>query len=84
MKEYALASKEENYEDPGQQEPIIFMASEGEFNDVRNASFWEDKKNPSFTRLTYSENTKLNTADVCISVAKGDIRNATGMVNYLL
>ena len=84
MKEYALASKEENYEDPGQQEPIIFMASEGEFNDVRNASFWEDKKNPSFTRLTYSDDTNWYTKAVCMSVVEYSLIKSIDRFNALM
>ena len=39
MEEYASASTEAAYEDPGEQVPMVFMASGGEFNDG-NASHW--------------------------------------------
>ena len=41
MQEYSLASAETAYEDPGEQAPIGFMATEGVFDDL-NASHWWD------------------------------------------
>ena len=54
--EYMLASAEAAYEDPGQQMPMGFMASGGQFYGV-NASNWVDQKQPSFTSSTYSYTT---------------------------
>ena len=48
MEEYALASEEATYEDPGQQAPMGFMAAGGGFCD-ENAYHWWDQKHPSFT-----------------------------------
>ena len=45
MEEYALASVEAYYEDPGEHGPMGFMASVEGFKDG-NASHWWDKKHP--------------------------------------
>ena len=59
---------------------MVLMAAGGGFPDG-NVSHWWDQKHPSFPSQTCSENTNWDTATVCMSVAKEDIRNATGMVN---
>ena len=48
LEEYALASSEESYKDPGKQATTRFMAPGVEFND-RNDYHWVDQKQPSFT-----------------------------------
>ena len=49
IKEYALASAEEDYKEPGKHATMVFMYSGGEFHDG-NDSHWEDQKQPSFIR----------------------------------
>ena len=66
-KEYALASAEAAYEDPGEYAPMGIMSSAGGFHDG-NASHWVDQKQPSFPSPTYSDNTNRKTAAVCMSV----------------
>ena len=80
MQEYALASTEAAYEDPGEQAPVVFMDSEGLFHDV-NASHWWDQKHPAFTIHNCSENNNWETAAVYMSVAEESTRKATGRVN---
>ena len=80
MEEYALASAEVAYEEPGEQEPMIFMAAGGLFNDG-NASHWRDHKHPSFISQTCSENTNWENADIHMSVAEEAIRKEIGRVN---
>ena len=41
-----LASVEVAYEDQGQQAPMGFIASGGEFCQAKNASRWLDQKHP--------------------------------------
>ena len=69
LEEYVLAYVEETYEDPGQQAPMGFVESGGEFHDG-NTYHWADQKHPSFTRSTYLYNTNWETADVWTSMAK--------------
>ena len=45
MEEYALASAEAAYEDPGEQAPMGFMATGVVFHDG-NASHWWELKHP--------------------------------------
>ena len=78
-----LSSDKEVHEDPGQQEPMGFMASEGEFHDGNDAH-WADQKQTSFTSPTNSENTNWETAEVCMSVAQEATRKATCRINYPL
>ena len=60
-----------------------FMASVVEFHDGNN-SHWADQKQPSFTSSNYPDNTNWETAAVCMSVDKQEIRKATGRVNATL
>ena len=84
LDEYALTSAEEAYENRGQQEPMGFMASGGEFHESRNDSRWLYQKHPSFPILTGSDNSKWDTASVFMSVAEVSIRKATCRVNTSL
>ena len=78
-----LASAESDYEETGQQGKMVFMAPEGAFYDG-NAAHWADKKQPSFPRSTYSDNTNWETVDVCMGVYKEAIIKVSGRVNALL
>ena len=51
IEEYALESEEASYEEPGEHKPMIFIASEVEYHDDRNASHWLDHKHPIFPSL---------------------------------
>ena len=57
------------------------MDSGGEFNETVNAPHWLDHKYPSFTRPTWSENTKWDTVTVYMSMGEENTRKATGRVN---
>ena len=81
MEEFALASAEAAYEDPGEQALIIFMNAGGESHEARNASYWWDCKLPSFPRQTFSENTNWEAMAVHMSVAEESIRKADGRVS---
>ena len=61
--------------------PMGFMASRGQFHESGNYSQWLNQKHPSFTRSVFSDNTKWETVDVCMSVDEESIMNTTGMVN---
>ena len=55
-----------------------FMASGGEIQVSENTSPWMDRKSSSFPSLTITKNTNWETASVHMSMAKEDIRKATG------
>ena len=61
-----------------------FMVLGGEYHEARNDFNWLEQKNPSFTRLTCSENINWETESMCISGAKYATRKETGRVNALL
>ena len=82
--EYLLASEEVAYEETGEQALMVFMASEGEYHEYRNASRWLDQKIPSFTNHTFLENTNWDTVAVHTSVDKEAIIKAIGRVNIPL
>ena len=44
IEEFALASVEAAYEDPGEKAIIVFMTSGAEYHEDRNASHWLDHK----------------------------------------
>ena len=80
LEEYAKASAEAAYEDPGNNVIMGFMTPGGYFND-RHTSHWADQKQPSFTSSIYSDNTNWETAYMCMSLVKEAIRKATGRFN---
>ena len=49
LEKYVLDSGELAYENTGQQAPMGFIASGGEFHYSGNAFQWADQKHPSFT-----------------------------------
>ena len=81
MVQYALASAEAAYENPGEQAPMGFMASGGEIQGSDNTPPWMGRKCSSFLSLTDTENTNWETAAVHMSVAEDAIRKATGRFN---
>ena len=72
-----LDSVEAAYEDTGEQEPIVFMASGEGFHDG-NVSHWWDQKHFSIPIQNCSDNTNWETAAVHISVA---VRKSTDRFN---
>ena len=76
-----LASAEAAYEDPGEQVPMGFVSSGGEFHEAKSDSHWLDYKNPSFPSPTCSDNSNWDSASMHIIVAKEAIRKAKGWVN---
>ena len=83
MEEYALASAEAAYEDPGEQTPLEFMASGEVFHDG-NVSHWLDQKHPSFPSQAFLENTNCETSAIHMSVEEFLLIKATGRVNASL
>ena len=69
VEEFVLGYTEADYEDPGEQAPIKFMASGGEFYDARNDSHCLYQKHFLFTRPTCSENINWETADMHMRVS---------------
>ena len=67
LEDCELAFAEAAYQDLGQQTPMGFMDSGGEYHQIKNYYHWLDQKHPSFTILTFSENTKWETADMCMA-----------------
>ena len=80
LEEYVLTYTEAAYEESGKHAPMVFTASGGEFHDG-NASHWADQKQPYFSSSAYSDNTKWETADVCICVSKETVTKEKGRVN---
>ena len=70
MEEYALASTEADYENPGEQAPMWLMESGGETQGSENTLPWMDRKHSSFSSLTGTKNTNWETAGVQMSVAE--------------
>ena len=69
MDEYALASAEATYENPGEQAPMGFVESGGKIQGSENTYLWMDQKRSSFLSLTGTNNTNWETSSVHISVA---------------
>ena len=81
MEDYKLASTEVAYENPGEQAPMVFMASGGEIKVSEKTPPWMDQKRSSLPSLTGTENTNRDTADVCMIVAEEAIRKETCRLN---
>ena len=61
MEEYLLASTEAAYGYPGEQAPMVCIASGGGFQ-YRSYYHWWEQKHPSFPSQNFSENTNWETA----------------------
>ena len=81
MEEYALASAEAAYENPGEQAPMGFMAPGGEIQGSENTPPWMNRKRSSFPSLPGNDNTNWETAAVNMSVDEGAIIKATDKFN---
>ena len=75
-----LAPSEAAYKDPGEQAPMVFMASVGWGCDG-NAYHWWEQKHPSFPNQTCSYNTNWETGAVHISGVEESVIKATVSVN---
>ena len=64
MEEYALASAEASYENPGEQSPIVLMALGVEIQGLLNTPTWVDRKHSSFPSQNGADNTRWETAAV--------------------
>ena len=81
MEEYALASEEADYENPGEEAPMKFMPLGRENQGSENTPPWMDRKCSPLTSLTGTDNTNWETENVHMGVAEEAIRKATGRFN---
>ena len=68
MGDYALASAEAAYDNPGEQAPMGIMALGGEIQGSENESPRMDRKRLFYPSPTGTDNTRWDTEDICMSM----------------
>ena len=76
--DYELASAEAGYENTGEYAPMGLMTLGGEIQGLENRPPRMYRKRSSIPSLNGTENSKWETAAVCMSMAKEAIIKATG------